>query len=252
MTHRFSHRIGRFLVTAVTVIQLVQAAPLGGRMPKYASNADPGVLPPQSRPYALTYGEWSARWWQWAFSLPVHKSPLFGTADCSEGQSGPVWFLPGAALGGPTPRQDCTIPAGKALFVAIINAECSNLEGSGETEGELRDCADSIGSLIESGKLRATLDGQPLNNLSQYQVESPMFYFGPLPDDDLITHYCIDQPESCLAAPRKSTGVGVGVGVYVMLRPLAVGPHKLEFHGEIQTDHFVFVVDTQYHLIVRP
>jgi hypothetical protein len=42
----------------------------------------------------------------------------------------------------------------------------------------------------------------------------------------------------------------VGVGVYLMLHPLSVGPHTLQFHAEIPAAGFV--VDTTYHLTVRP
>src|SRR5438067_362973 len=80
------------------------------------------VVPPDQTVAGETYGEWSAEWWQWAFSLPVDQHPLFDTADCSEGQSGPVWFLGGTFVAtdlgsgvflGQADRT-CTIPANKA------------------------------------------------------------------------------------------------------------------------------------------
>jgi hypothetical protein len=142
------------------------------------------------------------------------------------------------------------VPASKALFVAIINAECSNLEGSGTTEGELRNCADFIGTLIDQGSLRASLDGNPLTNLSHFQVESPLFQFGPLPNNNLITFFCVAQGEGCPAAPAGSIGISVGVGVYIMLNPLSVGTHTLQFHGEIPAASFV--VETTYHLTITP
>lgn len=255
MSNRLSKRISCALLTAVAVIGLMPevclaAVPGVRSLPPDIGNAGPGVLPVQSHPYGMTYGQWSARWWQWAFSLPTDSSPLFGTADCSAGQSGSVWFLPGATVGQPGPKQACTVLAGKALFVAIINAECSNLEGSGTTEGELRGCADFIGSLIAPDTLRAYLDGKPLTNLSHFQVESPLFQFGPLPDNNLITFFCVAQGEGCPAAPAGSKGISLGVGVYIMLAPLSVGTHTLQFHGEIPAANFV--VDTTYHLKVTP
>src|SRR3989442_2662229 len=36
-----------------------------------AANGNPRVLPPNARYRGLTYGEWGARWWQAAFSVPV-------------------------------------------------------------------------------------------------------------------------------------------------------------------------------------
>src|SRR5689334_15805444 len=99
MTNR-SNRISCSLLiaVAVAVIGLIPAVSLAAdphSFPPVIGNAGPGVLPVKSSPYGMTYGQWSARWWQWAFSLPIDRSPLFGTADCSAGQSGLVWFLPG-------------------------------------------------------------------------------------------------------------------------------------------------------------
>jgi hypothetical protein len=257
MTNRLSIRISGALLLGATALALAIAPSFAadfGQPPsklgdgKHANGAS--VAPVQSNPYGMSYGEWSAAWWQWAFSLPIDHSPLFGTADCSAGQTDHVWFLPGAVVGGPTPRQDCTVPPGTSLFVAVINAECSNLEDSGTTEGQLRGCADSIATLIDRNSLSASLDGQPLTDLSRYLVGSPLFRFGPLPNNNLITYFCVAQGEGCPAAPRGSIGYAVGTGVYLMFQPLSVGQHTLKFHGEIPAGHLV--VDTTYILKVRP
>ena len=33
---------------------------------------------PDSRPYGLTYGQWTVKWWQWLASIPTDSNP---TAD---------------------------------------------------------------------------------------------------------------------------------------------------------------------------
>jgi hypothetical protein len=257
MTNHLSNRVSGCMLIAAAVLGLTIASPSGAadsralaRIAGTVHNNAASALPVQSRPYGMTYGEWSARWWQWAFSLPNSGTPLFGTADCRAGQSGHVWFLAGHAVGEPGPSPNCTVPAGTALFVSVINGECSNLEGSGTTEGELRACADFIGTLIDPNTLSASLDGQSITGLSHYLVESPFFSFGPLPADNLITYFCVDQGEGCPAAPAGSTGVAVGTGVYLMLNPLSVGTHTLKFHGEIPAANYV--IDTTYYLTVTP
>jgi hypothetical protein len=69
-----------------------------------------------SKPYGLTYGEWTARWWQWAYSIPKDVNPAYDDTGryCTQGQSGPVWFLTGT-YGHPVDRY-CTIPFGKAIL----------------------------------------------------------------------------------------------------------------------------------------
>ncbi|MCK7502716.1 MAG: hypothetical protein MZV70_00525 [Desulfobacterales bacterium] len=75
----------------------------------------------------MTYGEWSAKWWQWAYSLPVDQNPFFDeNGSCTNGANGPVgpvWFLTGVINVSGTAVRNCTVPAGKALFFPIINAE---------------------------------------------------------------------------------------------------------------------------------
>src|SRR5437899_3561486 len=65
-------------------------------------NPNPGVHPINSNPYGLSYGEWSAKWWQWVYSMPpqtnlqlsgIGQYPQPVTVDCSQNQSGQVWFL---------------------------------------------------------------------------------------------------------------------------------------------------------------
>src|SRR5262245_57270273 len=74
------------------------------------SNAD--VFPVHSHPFGMTYGQWSAAWWQWATSLSADHHPLFDTADLSTGQSGHVWFLGGTFFSTMTPTGD---------FVGVAN-----------------------------------------------------------------------------------------------------------------------------------
>jgi hypothetical protein len=113
--------------TAVTVGLFAGMLLLAAQAAWAARNPNPGVLPPQSHAFGATYGEWNARWWQWALSMPVDAHPLFDTADCSAGQSGHVWFLGSTFSATPDPgdpdnaiigtaERDCTVPTGKALF----------------------------------------------------------------------------------------------------------------------------------------
>ena len=79
----------------------------------------------QPKMHGKTYGEWSAKWWQWVRSIPDpdgHSNPLTssGKVDCSIGQSGPVFFLAGTTGSAPVVRE-CTVPAGKKLLVSPLN-----------------------------------------------------------------------------------------------------------------------------------
>src|SRR5262245_19870660 len=82
-----------------------------------------------------TFAELSAQWWQWAFSIPTSKNPLFDDTGvyCMVGQRDDLWFL-GGSFSGPVTRT-CTIPEGTSLFFPVVNNvqfDSPNLCGQGE------------------------------------------------------------------------------------------------------------------------
>ncbi|MFI5365859.1 MAG: DUF3455 domain-containing protein [Candidatus Binatia bacterium] len=95
---------------------------------------NPGIASPELQFQGLTYSEWSAKWFQWTYSLPFTQHQLFDTADCSAGQTGDVWFIDGtrSAAGFPPGGRDCAIPGGTALFLALRAAYVDN-EGCDST-----------------------------------------------------------------------------------------------------------------------
>lgn len=130
----------------LAVASLIAGGMAGAASTASALELSPRIIPPQAKIHGMTYGEWSARWWQWALSLPADQNP-FSDADGSctngaNGQLGPVWFLTGGInpIGEVEPVRDCTVPVGKALLLPLINIECSTIEADpwyGGNEEEL-------------------------------------------------------------------------------------------------------------------
>jgi hypothetical protein len=214
------------------------------------NEGNPGVLPPQSHPFGKTYGEWEAALWQWTYSMPADHHPLTDTAPASSGQTGHVWFLggtfaptvgPGGEFIGQVTR-DATIPAGTALFFPIINVESSTLEGNGATQAELSASSKYLADFINPDSLFVKVDGQSLQGLASYRSQSPLFTFGPLPANNL------------LGAPEGATSPSVSDGYHVMLAPLSVGQHTLEFGGRLDAPplNLTFIQDVTYHITVQP
>lgn len=178
------------------------------------------IVPPDARPFGMTMGEWSARWWQWVFMQPADRSPFNwpNTNDCSTGQLGPVWFLVGFDHEPSTVR--CNIPEGKVLFFPIINSECSNLEEDpykGATPQERRRCAERDQQGVV--KLTATIDGRPINGLRRHVAQSPDF--------DVVF------PPNGLLGATGAFGQAASYGYYLMVAPLQRGEHTIHFEGEI-------------------
>ena len=217
----------------------------------------PYVIPPKNKVIRKIYEQLSAQHWKWLFSFPADAHPLADSADCSAGQSGLVWFLggtfasieiePGVILGQAT--RECTIPSHVFLFFPIVDVECSTIEGNGETEAELRECAEFFADFIDPDSLSCTVDGKPVKNLANYRVQSPLFTFGPLPENNVLEASGID-------APAGSTSDSVSDGVFVLLTPLPRGHHTIKFTGLFDLSDIggpIFIQDITYNLrVVSP
>jgi hypothetical protein len=199
-----------------------------------------GVLAADSKPNGLPYGQWTAKWWQWAYSIPKDVNPLTDTTgkNCADGQTGPVWFLAGTTGG--TAERTCTIPAGKAILFPIIVSECSYAEYPGlTTEQQLRSCAVTQNDRVN---LAATVDGMTIQDLQRYRVQSPLFSF-TVPTNNIV------------GIKGGTTTQGVSDGYWVFVQPLSAGSHNIHFSG-LSTDvtgtsASNYSTEVTYHLIVK-
>ena len=236
----------------------------------FAKNDNPRVLPPNGNAYGMSYGEWSAKWWMWTYSMPVDHHPLYDTANCRTGQLGKVWFLggtftatsfPGSAVG--NFDRSCTVPTGTALFFPVINSSAATLEGDGSGNAALRAKAKFYQD--HAKELYAEIDGMPVENLQRYRVQSPLFQYGPLPLNNIPCNNGFAAPGVvCSDAndPRNLAGKTsdiVADGVFLLLPPLRDGKHEIKFGGKsIQSVSngdpidFTFILDGTYHITVKP
>jgi hypothetical protein len=206
-----------------------------------APNHGINIFPPNSKPYGLTYGEWSAKWWQWVLSTPANVNPIHDTTgqNCAHGQSGPVWFLAGTSGGGSVTRT-CTIPSGKAILFPVLNADDTFVENPLlKTEKDLRN--DIMHAMDYEKSLQATIDGINVENLTKYRVQSPLFGFT----------YPVNNISGAPPGPTQA----ISDGYWILLQPLGIGTHELHFGGaasDFTTTSVVnFVTDTTYHLIMH-
>jgi hypothetical protein len=202
-------------------------------------SSTPTPFPADTIEYNLTYGEWTARWWQWALSIPEDRNPAADETgeNCHEGQSGPVWFLAGT-FGGLNERV-CTIPPGKSILFPIVNQLCTFIERPNlRTESELRSCAVSLNEGVT--ELMVTIDGEPISEqqLRSYRVQSPLFDVA-LPNGNIITG-------------QEGSTQGVSDGFWVFLPPLTPGAHDIHFRGATVDYTTVsqnnFVSEALYHI----
>jgi hypothetical protein len=197
------------------------------------NNSSVEVFQLDSQPFGLSYADWTAKWWQWAYSIPRDVNPSYDDTGkyCAEGQSGPVWFLTGTYKH-PANRY-CTIPAGKAILFTILNSECSLAEfPSLKTEEQLRQCAKQMQDSVVH--LEASVNDVPLTGLEKYRIQSKLFNF-TIP------------PDNILGLPPQTTQA-VSDGNWVFLEPLPVGNHTIYFKGGLRN-----VTDgSNYHAFAGP
>jgi hypothetical protein len=195
-----------------------------------------------------TIGQWSAKWWQWAMSIPLGSTPLLG-GDCDQNQRGPVWYLAGN-FGGEEER-DCTVPRGKSIFFPLVNAMFFNdppPAGPISIE-EKRFILDALFNETEPAifnsracELSATLDGDPaVYNFPIVRTQSPPFRIEFIEENiQGVDPGFVDEEV-------------VSDGFWVMLPPLTAGEHEIHFTGgicDLEEGTPFFVVDVVYHITV--
>lgn len=138
------------------------------------------LFPIESSPYGLTYGEWSARWWQWLFSIPRSRSPARDASgnNAYVNQDDPnVFFLCQTVerIQEGTPAHERTIfmRAGRSIFMPIINW-VSVMNVDGQTDEELVSVAKAKMDVVS--ELFLVIDGTIIKEgLERYRARSPFF-----------------------------------------------------------------------------
>jgi hypothetical protein len=214
-----------------------------------------GVAPPGSSPGGQTYPVWAGAWWQWFMQLPltnsagvVHPGIDAGQAafDVTEGQTGDVWFL-AAPFG--TVTRSATIPSGKSLFFALLNAEQSSLEDPTCTTAS---CQASTATFLANHivELSCEIDGVPVAHLSVCSPAPCSFRF-------INPQVTFTAPTPWIFGSTGGTGTSVGDGYYIFLNPLSAGQHTIHYGGAFsftkQADGFrLFLrLEMTYHITVQ-
>jgi hypothetical protein len=139
------------IVSCLTLVGMLILAPVsvGAQQATPTTGADLAnlVLPPDAPAYGLSYEAWTARFGQWLHSLPIASDPGADPTGerCGYGQAGPVFFL--VQAGDAPAARTCTIPAGTALLLPLLDASCTTVEPPpffGRDETELRACTEAL------------------------------------------------------------------------------------------------------------
>lgn len=167
----------------------------------------------------------TARWWQEFVAIPGPDA----LDQCDVGTRR-ILFLAGTTGGDPVTRT-CTTKA-RTFLVPLINVECSQAEGNGDTFAELRKCARA--SAKDFTDLKLAVDGKPVRHLNRLRVNAKST-FTPVEDN-------------VFKIPATGSSKFASDGYWALIK-LPPGKHTLTFGGSYPPGPFTTLVT--YELIVK-
>lgn len=205
------------------------------------------VLPKDAVVDGRTIGEWSAEWFQSFYALGTNVSPMFdpdGRSATNGQPAGAVFFL-GSGTGFETAPIHRTffVPEEKYLFVPLLVATVDNIDTDPPlTVEEMRDGITAF--INDPRELHANIDGVDVPNLLQHRAATPVFSVEYTNADNYLT-VVYGHPIVGLVDPV------VGDGYWLMIEPLAPGPHVLRYGGAYGLP-FYFPTDITANITVVP
>ena len=192
------------------------------------------VLPPHSTVAGETMSEWTAYFWQWAYSFSVPHDPFSDpTGAVYSNQAGPVCAI------GSTVATQISVPDGCFILIPLVAAEVSQAElGFNNTAADLFNAAQNNANLIDS--LFATLDGSAVSNLFAYREVSPVFQFVGAPNNFFVQY----------GGPVGPSGLAVSDGYFLMLAPPSPGTHLLSCGGTLSAFDYSASTTLQLDVVV--
>ena len=211
---------------AVVAVALVAAAP--------ARAAGVEVYPPGAKPFGKTYGEWSAEWWKQA--VRQTGGPFApGRVDCAAMGTRKVVFLVGTTADTPSPAErSCRIATHTAILFPPINAECSEVEGNGSTEGRAARVRRGPGRHVHQPPREGRR--QAADPPSRFRFVSPLFTFSPV-DGNVF------------GIPPATRSPSVADGYWVMLKDWR--RERTRCRSGARRRRSMFSTRTTYELTVR-
>lgn len=197
----------RAAAIAVLVAASCGAASAGGT--GTATAADGWVLPPDAAVGGESFGDLTARWWQWAEGMGI---PPYVDPDgrlCEVGQEGAVWFLAGTD-GSFNARRRCVVPEGRYILVPIINMRRNNVSARHAKKAPSPCKVLQQGAAVNNdrlGSVVALIDGVRVTDVARYRVRSN----GCFP----------------MVAGDAGSPLAAADGYWLLIKPLPIGIHTL-------------------------
>ena len=180
--------------------------------------ADQILLAADAKVDGVTFGELTARWWQWAERMPI--APFLDPDGrlCDIDQEGSVWFLAGTD-GTFNAKRTCVVPKGRHILVPIINMRYSSTRQHNGKPLPLPCQVLQQSAAVNNDRLGSAIvliDGVRVTNVAQYRVRSK----GCFP----------------LIAGNEESEPTAADGYWLLLKPLSPGQHTLTIGANYAAD----------------
>jgi hypothetical protein len=144
---------------------------------------------------------------------PQEQNPMFDPSgsNCNVNQNGPVWFMAGTMNGAELERQ-CTVKYGSSILIVVLGGISSERD---RCSIPLIEC---VRSTNDHGLFSASINNQPISNLSKYRVTTPQFDF--------------TFAENNVFGISPGTVKAVADGWYIFLKPLPPGTYDVRYEGQ--------------------
>jgi hypothetical protein len=216
------------LIVASTFLQFV-----------YSDEQNPGIFSKDSKPYGISLGEWTIKFWQWVLPIPMDKNPIGDKTgefcDLNQNHSLPVFFLSfGDGTGLVDVNRMCNISHSKAILIPVNVVECSFMETKLKSIDELKICAHEDESSNPIADL--WVDGNKIKDVLKYRITSDAFN--------------VTLPENSVLGDKGKTTT-VSDGYWIMLKPLPIGKHTILFQSSLKGPQLDWQDKVSYTLNIK-
>jgi hypothetical protein len=213
------NKLSFFVVIASFLFILVL---FGALSPTLASNPA-NIFPPESKPYGLTFAEHQKNFWKWIVGIPAKESPLNDPTGekCAASQSNTnssVFYL--SMNSGGISERTCNVPAGKGLFIPVMEVVWSDKEAPGASIEELRKSAKKDQDSVNSLYLKIGDKEYKYDDLIKYRTQTDAFEV-VFPDNGIF------------GVIKGGVSKAVADGFYIITEPLTKGNYFVHFKSSL-------------------
>jgi hypothetical protein len=211
------------IITLSVVLSILSILLLSVTLSPVIGLSSVNIFPPGDKPYGLTYADHIKNFWGWSLKIPAKENPINDPtgAKCAAGQensNSPVFYL--AYNNGGTSNRTCKVPAGKGLFIPVMQVEKSDKEAPGSSVQQLDVSAKKDQDIVNSLYLKIGDKEYNFQDLNKYRTHTDAFDV-VFPDNGIF------------GVLKGGVSKAVADGRYIITEPLAKGTYNIHFKSSL-------------------